>query len=510
MKGFVFIFGNEVIPRFVESGAFNVLERRHELVYVVPGPADGRAPLVLNGQEASTPRTIMQAAFYPERDRRWDDLFELSCLVYQDRSSSFAVRVQERSKADPKRFSRLTRLARSGRYAQYRERLKRTLGLHPDLLALTARERPDFFILPSRLRDCFTEEVLQLAEHLQIPTLLLVSGWDTLSSKGILHHHPTLVGCWGEQAKRHATQVQGIDPRRVELVGAPHYERFHRPPLAERIGLRASLGLPREGRVVLFAGSLRPFDETRVLQELERAIETGRLPALHVLYRPHPWRGARRQEASYFDFSWRHVTMDPQLIDVYQATKREGARFIPDNFLYDLDHLNRVYHSVDAVMSPMSTVLLETLIMGLPAMAVAFGDGKHSWSPEKVSRMLHFKELYEVPGLLVCRSADALLDDLNTLLAQVDDARLRHSHRLQSRYFVYHDERAYAQRVADLVDRMLAETAQRPAYETAGLKPGRRFRLQSLWRRTAARTMWGRRRVTRQAIRSAASTVGAS
>ncbi len=486
MTGFVFISSNLIFQRFVASRAFEELETRHDLIYVALREAEDveQAWASIGLAEAIAGKRLEWVPFYPRRYAKWKHLFTLSCLHYRDRSSSFAIRHEESFRDRPEAAARLERLAQPGIYDAYCAATERQLGLHPDILALTLRQRPDFFVLPSPGLDQMTDDVMQVANALDIPLLLLVAGWDNLSSKGLFHFQPTMMGVWGEQSKAHAVQVQGSDPERIFVVGAPHYEHFRVTGEFDRAAQRGQWGVPLEKPLILFAGTFRLFDETQVLLELEQAIESGALPDMHLIYRPHPWRTIRADEKSFYDLQWRHITMDPAMIDSYQNTKR-GNTSDPANFLYGMDYLRQVYQTVDAVICPMSTVLLESMLFGLPILAVAFGDGKHSWSADKVSQMMHFKELYEIPEVLVCRDRARFISDVARLFTQIGDERVSTALRQNATYFVDLDETlTYGERVAALVDKMLAAVDHHPRYGSAGRYLLARHRLRHVWQNT--------------------------
>lgn len=481
MKGFVFISAAEFFLRFAQAGAFTALEEHHDLVYVVLQSSE----MVAKGQKGDSLtddlRKVEWVPFYPERFRLWLELFDVSCIRFRDRSSSFEIRVQESNPGSTLRGARLRKLARPAVYDRYRRAVEQDMGLHPDILSLTMRERPDFFVLPSALLDCMTDDVLQIAETFSLPTLLLVAGWDNLSSKGLVYHHPAFVGVWGEQSKQHAVQIQGLNPEQVHIVGAPHYEGFHINPNMDRNALRNELGVPPEGKLILFAGTVRLFDETELLQKIDQAIDSSTLP-VHVLYRPHPWRNDRKSEGNFFNFTWKHVSMDPAMVDTYRFGKENKTFVSPNDFLFRLSHLSKVYQAVDAVISPMSTVLLEAMLFGLPIMAVAFGDGKHSWSADKVSRMSHFKELYQVPGIITCREREAFFSQLQDLIARIGDKAFGESLCQSTQQFVYRDGHSYAMRIAELVDRMLVNASDRPVYDSVKAVPGKRYLVRGYMR----------------------------
>ena len=488
MKGLVFISSSEIVLRFFGSGAFDALEEEHDLTYIVLQSSDLLLQKDLQ-ESVFKGRKVRWIPLYLERFRRWNEQFDISCMVYQDRSSSFAVRYQEQKRQDPQRFIELEKKARPGGYEKQREASESYMGINPDMLNLVMDLKPDFFVLPSALLDYITDDVLQLADALKVPTLMLVSGWDNLSSKGLIYHQPTMIGVWGEQSRDHAVSVQNASPDAVHVVGCPHYENFRSSEEMDRGELRKGFGLPVDGHVVLFAGTLRLFDETQLLKELDRAIETGLLPPMKILYRPHPWRDARRDEDDFFQYEWRHITMDAQIADTYKATKATNQNSTSDNFLFRMQHLPRLYRAVDALISPMSTVLLEGLLFGLPTMAVAFNDGKHSWSADKVSRMMHFKELYDVPGLIVCRDRNQFFPQLKQLIAKIGDVEFSSTLRKHTGFFVHQDDRSYGERVAALVEKMLAETTDKPNYQSAKVRPGKTLEgqhvLRKVWQQSA-------------------------
>lgn len=475
MKGFVFVYGKEVILRFFSTTAFRELSKKHDLTFVALRSSSLLKEGGVDEFLSSEFPKLEWINFYPGRFNRWTELFNISCNLYQERSSSFQIRNQELAKKTPLKNDLLESFTHSDSYKEYREAVEEDMGLHPDILALTLRERPDFFMLPSALLDYCTDDILQIAEKLSIPTAMLIAGWDNLSSKGLLYHLPSVIGVWGEQNRRHAVEIQKIPADHVFLIGAPHYDNFHPTQMADQTKMRASLGLPENRKIILFAGTFRLFDETELLKEIDQAIDSGLLPPMHILYRPHPWRVKRKSEEDYFANSWRHISMDPEIEKTYQTAKIKDRGAVPDDFAIRMNHLENIYQIVDAVISPMSTILLESLLFGLPTMAVAFGDGKHSWSADKVSKMEHFKELYQIPEILVCRNKVDFFQLVNKLITLSEKKNLNEILYKRTEDFVYRDKYPYAQRVANLVDAMLASKAEKPGYDKIFLKPGKTY-----------------------------------
>jgi hypothetical protein len=473
MKGLVFVDDSELGMRFAVASAFAELSRRHSitLVNVRTAPGTNRVGLRF-AQDGLRTLDVQQ---HEGRLERWNELFDVSCVRHRALSPSFEERARHFEESNAKRYARLQRRAQPARYDADRAGVEREMGLHPEMLRLTLRERPDFFVIPSALLDRHTDDALLVAREFRIPTALLVAGWDNPSSKGLLYHHPSVVGVWGAQSKDHVVDIQRIPRERVHVIGAPHYESFRQPVPESQNALRARWGVPGDVPILLFAGTFRRFDETALLLELDALIEQGKFPRIHVLYRPHPWRQPRDGEKSFFDCQWRHVTLDPTVRDAYRSrTLNRAPPSSSSNFMERMTHLRELYALSSAVVTPMSSVLLESMIAGLPVMAVAFGDGRHAWSADRVSRMLHFRELYEIAEVSVVRDRAEFFPALEQLLGKVGNAAHAAKLRESARFFHLQDEEPYALKVANLVDRMLA-VEPAPRYEGSQARPGKTY-----------------------------------
>lgn len=476
MKGLVFVDDSELGMRFAVASAFAELSRRHSIQIVVvrtpPGSDQVGARFARDGLKT------IDVPQYEGRWLRWSELFDVSCVRFRTLSPSFDERAKS-FETNPKRFARLQRFAQPELYDARRASVERQMGFHPEMLRIVQRERPDFFVIPSVLLDQHTDDAMLLAQAFRIPTAVLVSGWDNASSKGLLYHQPSVIGVWGEQSRKHVIDIQRVPAERVNVIGAPHYESFKQKVDDAPDVLRGRWGLPNDVPILLFAGTFRPFDETALLLELDERIASGLFPRVHVLYRPHPWRQRRDGEKNFLDCHWRHVTLDPSLRDSYQ--QRELTKASPSesaNFMSRMTHLRELYALSSAIVTPMSSVLLESMIAGVPVLAVAFGDGRHVWSADRVSRMLHFRELYELDEVFVVRERAEFFPAVERLLTKVGDAE--HSARLRkaAQFFHAQDAEPYTVKVARLVDQMVG-TEPAPRYDVTSIRAGRTYKAET-------------------------------
>jgi hypothetical protein len=488
----IFLPNTNELQRFVLSGAFDELAKAHELHYVVPATD-------LAKMRAAAPYALLEGRTHTlevplERFAAWTRLFQAACFRFGRRSPSFAIRagfslpegrarllgiiprparpsvrrLSGRLESTPWCPAALRRKARTvhrllgkpethpQRFAYsaraYRSFVEDTLAAMapmPEVIEVLNRLRPLYVILPTSLLDLFCNEVLWAAQVEDVACLVLQSGWDNLSSKGIIHHRPAFLGCWGAQSMRHAERIQQVPPWTLHSLGAPHYEFLKPAPAAEVSALRRALGVADDARLILFGGSFRQFDETDVLRRLDATVDAGAFGPTKILYRPHPWRADRQDEDDFFQTAWRHVVFDPDMRDRYTRARHEPGylkRAVP---MYDMSYLARLLSAADAVISPMSTLLLEALIMERPAMAIAFSDGKHRHNPSTTSRMTHFREARRSGALVWCESSRRLEADLERLLDSGWTARTSERRRQFLDDAVRRGPGSYAQRLAE-------------------------------------------------------------
>jgi hypothetical protein len=225
----VFVPNRNELQRFVLSGAFAELEGDRRLLYVLPEQdatkmRDAASPIL-------TADNSVTLDVPPERFDMWVDVFKTGCEHYARLSPSFALR--EGLPVDP-RWKDAWAMSDEARAAIDVEfdravaaRLAGSAPL-PALVELFDRYQPVCCVVPTSLLDPFCNEVAWACETENVACLLLQSGWDNLSSKGLVYGRAPFLGCWGPQSLEHALNVQRLSHTRVAALGSPHYE-FLRP-----------------------------------------------------------------------------------------------------------------------------------------------------------------------------------------------------------------------------------------------------------------------------------------
>lgn len=330
------------------------------------------------------------------------------------------------------------------------------LGQDPQIKKLFNRVVPDVVIIPSQGNDSLAIDILKIARGRRIPVIMLNYNWDNMASKGIMRLKPDVLCVWGDDMAQLAERVHCLRRDQIKVIGAAQFEHYfdqRQMALAANLAARSmTLGVPR----LLFAGGSRGHPEMPYLEQLETAIENGRLPPLKVIYRPHPWRGAR-SEKNFYEAGFRHVEMDPQLSERFTPENMNHPRKdkIDTTFKPDLGYYPVLLQSVIGVVSPLSTLALEAALVGRPILAMNMFE--ENWLKHALDKFEHLQRLrWEVPGVIECDDGAAFTDRILELIKLAEDPSLPEKMREAVGPIVYRDDKnTYGQRLTSVVNDVL-------------------------------------------------------
>ena len=458
-RALVFVDYDLLIRHFVLSGAFAELARHYEVTYVFHDDATAaKKGIYTDVATLGLPRWT-QFQIPRARMGAWDPLYSVTALHRQRGTINFGPRKDIMALARGRwrvRYYQL--LSLPGVYPIVRRRMLRQMGVWEPLVDFLHRQRPDIIFHPSILAGYFINELLIAAPRLGIPFVVMMNSWDNPSVKAMNTGMPDRLVVWGPQTAAHAVEYLAMPRERVLQFGAAQFQLYREPPKETDAELRALFRVPQGRAILLYGGGSTSANESRHLVLLDEAIQSGAMPPCHVLYRPHPWRGGLAPgEVNFFDLSLRHVTMDPHLEEYYRrcAKAEPNLRFE----MTDYEVTKKLLHLVDAVISPLSTILLEAVIHGKPVL-VFLPDRRRDDASGRVGdisiRMAHFREFWGIDGVGVCDEAAGLAAACRRLLAQSADPRIRRGLRDHAARFVVMDGPTYAERLVPLADELTA------------------------------------------------------
>jgi hypothetical protein len=433
LRKLVTIANEQYVRNLVQAGAFAGIE--DEETYWVTGGIRLELP-VDRGQHVGA--VVMDK----ERRDEYTRLRQLMLMSYRDRSDTQRIKLEMRPSAERQE------LARKATRWRVRQEVRRTLkriGPNPQLAQIIDDVKPDVVIAPSGGVDALVYDVVRSARAAGVFSLALIFNWDNLSSKGAFPVRPDHLAVVGPQSVDHAWKIHRYPRDRVSVLGGPYIDsHFH-----HELGSTRS---PFPFRYVLFAGCLMPFDELTPLLQLDQLIEDEGLD-VKVVYRPHPQRRPRKRDDRIDERGFRHVVIDPQVREAYlknYGTSADWSRPLPA-----LDYYPKLLENAEFVICPLSTMVLESAIFERRVLVIAYHDGIHRDSPGVVIGYDHFQGMDNMPGLEMCHEQEDLVPLFRTLAGSPLPAASRMRDAIAP--WVYHDERTYSERLADL----LAELAER-------------------------------------------------
>jgi hypothetical protein len=306
----------------------------------------------------------------------------------------------------PRARARIAGLSRKGAAA---------LGPDPRVRDELARRRPSLLMVSPmvHLRSRQNDWVLA-ARDLGIESMLCVSGWDHLTSKGRIHVTPARIAVWNDAQREQAVALHGADPAGITVVGAWPYDHWSDwRPSRSRDELSGELGLPAGRPLILYACSSRfiaPEEAPAVADWVAalRASDDARVASANVIVRPHP-----------HNTGWSDVPL----------RGLPGVAVFPARGADPVDDASRADYFdsmalADAVVGVNTSALIEAPVLDRPALA--FPPPRFSATQQDLP---HFRELDPLgEAIAVAGSMDEHLRQLGRALADPDagaQARLR-------------------------------------------------------------------------------------
>ena len=448
-KIIIFIPVGLIIRNFMYTGSFNALEKEYDVYYLLSEKVYKQAHQVFSGKKVITHN-------FDTKNYFWRNFLKTLFNFRASRfSSTYAYGFYKPDGSWAKKTFLFKILGSRFLYKPLITLIEKLIPIDEELATKIKKISPLFIIMSNAAPENGDFDIAKIAKKLKIKFGIVPPGWDNITSKLYQYIYPDFVIERGEQNAIVATKIFELDRRHVAVVGVPHYEMYH--TYQQKYDLQrkrkeylTKLGIPADKNVVLFGGALKPFDETSLLVMLDNAITDGKLDNVHIIYRPHPSRNKRIKEKPFFDFDFKHITFDEELKAAYLREQVPGwlAR------LPNLNNFMDLYNSVDAIISPFSSVMVEASLFGKPVLGLACDDGIHYGyaSTKEIATREHFKVLKKFDWFIQCDEKDEFIDDCKKLFEVTKSPNIGEKIKKDVEYIVYRDDKEYSQRLLEAVN----------------------------------------------------------
>jgi hypothetical protein len=457
MKIAVFLDHDVIVRHFAISRVFSALAARHEVRFVFPEIGNKRVSM---RPEALDLLGCAFARLPLDRKRHylWSTLLFVNYLRWRPGAIHTPLRAKLRRQFPKKLVALYTLLGLPGLFGLTDWFVRKRLAGMPNagLEAFLDDFQPDAIVHPSILEGIYINDLVDVSARRRVPLVVVMNSWDNPSSKRAVTGTPDWMLVWGDQTRQHAIDFVAMPPARAVCFGAAQFSAFEGPPRIDRAEFCRRNVIDPSRRILLYAGSSKETDEFKHVRALEDAIERGELGDTTVVYRPHPWGEGGKGGARFLAHPWKHVRIESTMRGYLEAIARgDLSMSFPD---YRDTH--DVLSSVDAVISPLSTILIEAAIHGKPVMCYLPLEETDANHLQLVAHMPHFDDLVDNPNVVVARNIPELLAAAAKLLESAGDPGIAERMVALSHHFVTPFADPYAKRLADFVEQVVPKDAQ--------------------------------------------------
>lgn len=249
---------------------------------------------------------------------------------------------------------------------------KKKIGENFKLKELIKKENPDLILHPTVLNGLFVDDLISIANNLNIPTLYLMNSWDNTRSKNFTTLLPNHLFVWGEDSKMEAMKFLQMKKSDISIAGPAYYYKQDEVNEKKIENFRSKFCEQKDTFLLCYAGSSKALNELNHLKKIDEFINNSN-EKIKVLYRPHPWKQFHKSEKLMVDKDFKNIFLDPyskkNYLNLYKGKPMNINDVSPRN-------ISLVINSVDAVISPMSTLLLDAAAAGKPTGAYKYDDNE--------------------------------------------------------------------------------------------------------------------------------------
>ena len=154
------------------------------------------------------------------------------------------------------------------------------------------------------------------------------------------------------------------------------------------------------------------------------------------------------EEKDFLKENWNNIIIDPTMEKYYKSIikKPTGKMFLAD---YSIS--NKLLTLVDAVISPLSTMLIESLLKGKPALAFFPVRGEAEFlRPDYI----HFAEFIEIKEAFSCFQEKDFIPLCKNLINQIGDDSVSKVLKRRAEFFVAKKNESYGYQLNNLCQKM--------------------------------------------------------
>ncbi|MBO8230558.1 hypothetical protein CU313_06945 [Prochlorococcus marinus str. MU1404] len=452
MKILIFIEHSAIIRHFIDSNAFSLIAKKHEVVYALPFGHKRLGKLKKKDVKIKYAK-IVNLPVDEKRVSLWSSRFSVELLKGLKGWNSFQIKNSRRifKNLNPLKIYFLYRFFGMPLiFDIFTYLVNRKLIKNPNkkLEALVKKEKPDVIIHPSVLSGVYINDLVYVGNNFKIPIIVIMNSWDNPSSKRSVVSNNYWLLVWGPQTKMHARKLMNMPDNKVIEFGAAQFDIYSKNPKRSRENILLyhnirDLNYP----TLLYAGSSKNTDEFSHLKKIDNAIILKKIPKVNIIYRPHPWGEGGKNSSRFRNYQFKNIVIDRNMKTYLLNNKK-----FESNFSAKYSDTRDLLYSVDAVISPLSTILIEAMIMGKSPLCFMPIDEKDTFHFQLAKYNTHFKELLSKKEIIVVWGGNNLLTGIKDLINKIKNKENHTNLKKESEFFVKSFNVTFKKRILDFVE----------------------------------------------------------
>ena len=127
---------------------------------------------------------------------------------------------------------------------------------------------------------------------------------------------------------------------------------------------------------------------------------------------------------------------------------------VKDKFLSDYRDTHDILSNVDAVISPLSTILIEAAIHGKPSLCfLPYSDKSLHFKID--NELIHFQEFFQKEKFLKAYGYDDFLPRINDLIQLTNIPNINHEMKKEASFFVKSFDKSYSIRLNNFIENLI-------------------------------------------------------
>jgi len=241
--------------------------------------------------------------------------------------------------------------------------------------------------------------LMSAARH-GVPTMVLVSSWDNLTTSGFFPVDVDRITVWNDIMRAQAIDVHGVPADRVVVTGAPQHDVFARDqPFQPRAAFLRALGLDPARRLVVYTTGTEGTigGEPELVGAIARALER-ELGGVQLLVRLHQLDRMDR---------YRELVGMPGVVFDQAGRAPQGSYPDRDFDAAQSERLADTLRHADVVVNAASSISIDAAAVGTPVVCVDFdarADTPYHRSVTRFYDFTHQRPVVESGGVARVRS----------------------------------------------------------------------------------------------------------